>query len=112
ARTIRKSFGFASGDALMAVGIGCPVQEAKKLVYADGTDLENLDAAVPIGTTCRLCERLDCDQRAFPPLQYGLAVDENVRGRSFYVPANAPTPQTDAGRASARRGRAKARPTS
>ena len=87
ARTIRKSFGYASGDALMAVGIGCPVQQAKKLVYADGTDLDNLDAAVPIGTTCRLCERLDCDQRAFPPLQYGLAVDENVRGRSFYVPA-------------------------
>jgi predicted transcriptional regulator/DNA-binding XRE family transcriptional regulator len=89
ARTIRKSFGYASGDALMAVGIGCPVQDARKLIYADGTDLDNLDAAVPIGTTCRLCERLDCDQRAFPPLQYGLAVDENVRGRSFYVPADA-----------------------
>jgi predicted transcriptional regulator/transcriptional regulator with XRE-family HTH domain len=89
ARTIRKSFGYASGDALMAVGIGCPVQQARKLVYADGMDLDNLDAAVPIGTTCRLCERLDCDQRAFPPLQYGLAVDENVRGRSFYVPADA-----------------------
>src|SRR5437764_11256676 len=89
ARTIRKSYGYASGDSMMAVGIGCPVQEAKKLVYADGTDLENLDAAVPIGTTCRLCERLTCHQRAFPPLQYGLAVDENVRGRSFYVPADA-----------------------
>jgi predicted transcriptional regulator/DNA-binding XRE family transcriptional regulator len=90
ARTIRKSYGgYASGDSLMAVGIGCPVREARKLVYADGYDLENLDAAVPIGTTCRLCERLDCDQRAFPPLQYGLSVDENVRGRSFYVPAEA-----------------------
>src|SRR5947209_18361228 len=92
ARTIRKSFGYASGDALMAVGIGCPVQQARKLVYADGYDLDNLDAAVPIGTTCRLCERLDCDQRAFPPLQYGLAVDENVRGRSFYVPWSAGVP--------------------
>src|SRR4051794_5987100 len=89
ARTIRKSFGYASGDALMAVGIGCPVQQAPKLVYADGTDLGTLAAAVPIGTTCRLCERLECDQRAFPPLQYGLAVDENVRGRSFYVPTDA-----------------------
>lgn len=87
ARTIRKSFGFTSGDALMAVGIGCPVAEAKKLVYADGYDLDNLEAAVPIGTTCRLCERLDCDQRAFPPLQHGLVIDPNVRGRSFYVPA-------------------------
>jgi len=88
ARTIRKSYGgYASGDALMAVGIGCPVGEARNLVYADGYDLDNLDAAVPIGTTCRLCERLDCEQRAFPPLQYGLTIDENVRGRSFYAPA-------------------------
>jgi predicted transcriptional regulator len=87
ARTIRKSFGYASGDALMAVGIGCPVQTARKLVYADGCDLSNLDAAVPIGTTCRLCERLDCEQRAFPALQYGMTIDENVRGRSFYAPA-------------------------
>ena len=86
ARTIRKSFGFASGDALMAVGIGCPVSEASRIVYADGYDLKNLDAAVPIGTTCRLCERMDCDQRAFPPLQHGLTIDENVRGRSFYAP--------------------------
>src|SRR5438270_2124397 len=89
ARTIRKSGGYRSGDTLMAVGIGCPVRDAKKLVYADGVDLDNLDAAVPIGTTCRLCERLDCDQRAFPPLQQGLILDENVRGRSFYVPADA-----------------------
>jgi predicted transcriptional regulator len=86
ARTIRKSFGYASGDALMAVGIGCPVKDARKLVYADGYDLDNLDAAVPIGTTCRLCERVDCEQRAFPPMQHGLKVDENVRGRSFYAP--------------------------
>jgi predicted transcriptional regulator/transcriptional regulator with XRE-family HTH domain len=87
ARTIRKSFGFASGDALMGVGIGCPVSDARKLVYGDGYDLDNLDAAVPIGTTCRLCERMDCDQRAFPPLQHGITVDENIRGRSFYAPS-------------------------
>jgi hypothetical protein len=89
ARTIRKSFGYASGDALMAVGIGCPVNDARSIVYADGYDLDNLDAAVPIGTTCRLCERLDCDQRAFPPLQHGIVVDENIRGRSFYAPSEA-----------------------
>jgi predicted transcriptional regulator len=88
ARTIRKSFGYASGDALMAVGIGCPVKDARKLVYADGYDLDNMDAAVPIGTTCRLCERVDCEQRAFPPMQHGLKVDENVRGRSFYAPVD------------------------
>lgn len=96
ARTIRKSYGYASGDALMAVGIGCPVRDARKLVYADGYDLDNTEAAVPIGTTCRLCERLDCEQRAFPPLQHGLIVDENMRGRSFFAPVTltaAPPPR-------------------
>jgi predicted transcriptional regulator len=63
------------------------VDAARKLVYADGYDLDNLDAAVPIGTTCRLCDRLDCEQRAFPPLQHGFTIDENVRGASFYAPA-------------------------
>jgi predicted transcriptional regulator len=61
------------------------VRHARELIYADGVDLGNLDAAVPIGVTCRLCERMDCRQRAFPPLQRGLEVDENVRGLSFYV---------------------------
>ena len=92
ARTIRKSYGFASGDALMAVGIGCPVKDARKTVYADGYDLDNVEAAVPIGVTCRLCERANCEQRAFPPLQHGLKVDENVRGRSFYAPVEQEAP--------------------
>lgn len=87
ARTIRTSRGFAAGDTMMAVGIGCPVADARKLVYAGGYDLDNLDAAVPIGTTCRMCERLDCEQRAFPALQHGMTIDENVRGRSFFAPA-------------------------
>jgi predicted transcriptional regulator/transcriptional regulator with XRE-family HTH domain len=87
ARTVRKNYGgYGTPDTLMAVGIGCAIREAKKLVYADGCDLENLDAAVPIGTTCRLCERLDCEQRAFPPLQYGMKIDENFRGASFFAP--------------------------
>ncbi len=108
ARTIRKSFGYASGDALMAVGIGCPVNDARRIVYGDGYDLDNLDAAVPIGTTCRLCERMDCDQRAFPPLQHGIIVDENIRGRSFYAPSGdvaAPEPVRGAGSPTRRTGR-------
>ncbi len=91
ARTIRKSRGYGSGDTLMAVGIGCSIADARKLVYADGYDLSNLDAAVPIGTTCRLCERLDCEQRAFPALQWGMTIDENVRGRSFFAPVVGPS---------------------
>ena len=42
-------------------------------------------AAVPVGVGCRMCERMDCRQRAFPPLQDRLNVDVNVRGLSAYV---------------------------
>jgi predicted transcriptional regulator/transcriptional regulator with XRE-family HTH domain len=110
ARTIRKTFGgYNAPDTLMAVGIGCPVRDARKLVYADGYDLENLDAAVPIGTTCRLCERMDCEQRAFPPIQHGLTIDENVRGRSFYAPATVAEPAQASRLPVAKRGSKQAR---
>ncbi len=86
ARTVRKEGGgFRVPQSRLAIGLGCDVRYARELVYADGLQLANLDAAVPIGVTCRLCERMDCRQRAFPPLQHGLSVDENIRGLSFYV---------------------------
>ncbi|MGQ0552216.1 MAG: helix-turn-helix domain-containing protein [Planctomycetota bacterium] len=87
ARTVRREGGgFRVPQSRLAIGLGCEVRFARELVYADGVDLGQLEAAVPIGSTCRLCDRTDCRQRAFPPLQQRLAVDENVRGLSFYVP--------------------------
>ena len=44
------------------------------------------DAIVPVGPSCRLCDRLDCEQRAFPPLLHPLQVNEQLRGVSFYAP--------------------------
>jgi len=88
ARTVRQSLGgFGAAHPLLAISLGCEVSHARHLVYGDSLDLENPKAAVPIGITCRLCERLDCDQRAFPPIQRRLGIDENVRGASFYTPA-------------------------
>ena len=43
-------------------------------------------AAVPVGLSCRTCERIDCQARAFPALQHSATIDENVRGVSFYSP--------------------------
>jgi predicted transcriptional regulator len=31
---------------------------------------------------------MDCEQRAFPPLQHPLEVNEHVRGVSFYAPVD------------------------
>jgi predicted transcriptional regulator len=76
---------YHSPPALHAICLGCRVEFARDLVYSDGVDLENTAVAVPVGITCRLCERLDCEQRAFPPLQRTLHIDENQRGVSFYA---------------------------
>ena len=69
ARTIRKpGRGFREPDTYFAIGLGCEIASAGELVYADGLDLSDPEAAVPIGVNCRVCERTDCAQRAFPPL--------------------------------------------
>ncbi len=87
ARTVEKGArGHGAPQAVLAITLGCEVRYARQMVYADGIDLDNLESAVPIGTTCRLCERMDCRQRAVPPLQHPLHIDEHVRGISFYAP--------------------------
>lgn len=87
ARTVQSDRGgYHVPHTVHAIGMGCEVRYARELVYADGVDLDNLEAAVPVGVTCRMCERLDCEQRAFPALQHPLRVTENVRGVSFFAP--------------------------
>ena len=85
ARTVRQTLGgFGAAHPLLAISLGCEVRHTPNLVYGDGLDVHNPSAAVPIGITCRLCERTDCDQRAFPAIHRRLGIDENVRGSSFY----------------------------
>jgi len=88
----KESRGFHAQPPVQALGFGCQIQHARDVVYADGLDLESVEAARPIGITCRLCERMDCDDRAFPPLQTPLRVDENRRGVSFFAPVDDPGP--------------------
>jgi len=87
ARTVRReSGGFHAPRTVHALALGCELSDARRLVYADGVDLESREALVPVGPTCRLCDRMDCEQRAFPPLQHRLQIHEDVRGVSFYAP--------------------------
>jgi hypothetical protein len=84
ARTLQKDTGGYRGQhAMQAVGLGCEMGHAKELIYADGLRLDQ--PPVPVGVTCRLCERTDCEQRAFPPLQQSFKVEENLRRTSFYA---------------------------
>jgi predicted transcriptional regulator len=87
ARTIHKdSGGYHAQQPVQAIGLGCRIEHAREMVYSDGMDLENAQLATPVGVTCRLCERSDCEQRAFPSIRHPLQVDENVRGVSLYAP--------------------------
>lgn len=86
ARTVRRhSGGFRAPDSLYAVGIGCDAEHARRIVYADGLEVSG-EVAVPVGITCRLCDRSDCAARATAALHHPLQIDENVRGISFHAP--------------------------
>jgi predicted transcriptional regulator len=87
ARTVRKqSGGYKGSHTQLAILLGCEVAYARDMVYADGLNLDGGEGVIPVGPSCRLCDRMDCDQRAHPPVQYPLTVNENVRGVSFYAP--------------------------
>ena len=87
ARALRKgAFGHHAPHTMFAIALGCEIRHAHRLVYADGVNLASREAVVPVGITCRICERHDCEQRAFPAIQSPLRIDENVRGVSFYAP--------------------------
>ncbi|MFQ5346439.1 MAG: short-chain fatty acyl-CoA regulator family protein [Rhodothalassiaceae bacterium] len=85
ARTVRRSGGSHARPAQqLAIALGCDISYARRLVYADGHDLEN-PRVTPIGINCLLCERPDCSQRALPPLNRNFVVDERVRGLSPFA---------------------------
>jgi predicted transcriptional regulator len=64
-----------------AIGLGCELKYAPRLVYSAGLNLDKAEP-VPIGVNCRLCERTNCGQRAEPPLTRPLVLDETIRGVS------------------------------
>ncbi|RJF63828.1 helix-turn-helix domain-containing protein [Rhodopseudomonas palustris] len=71
-----------------ALGLGCEIRHASKLIYAAGMDLDKAEGT-PIGVNCRLCEREHCSQRAEPPITRTLILDENTRRASSFSFSNA-----------------------
>jgi len=78
ARTVDHSrSGFGTPGKTFAIGLGCDLRHAGKLVYARGLDLAHPEAAMPIGAGCKVCDRPSCPQRAFPPLGRAVRIDEH-----------------------------------
>ncbi|NKY89716.1 acetate metabolism transcriptional regulator RamB [Nocardia veterana] len=85
ARTVeRRATRYGQPSKTFAIGLGCELRHANRVVYADGLDL-NDPQATPIGAGCRVCERANCPQRAFPPLGKSLDISEHRSSISPYV---------------------------
>lgn len=81
ARDVSKTGGsFGAPVRRFAIALGCEVTHSDALIYADGMDLTSRQAFEPIGISCRICERTQCHQRAIPPLERRLQINENQRG--------------------------------
>ena len=86
ARTVEKGIGrFGQAKSVLSIGLGCEAKYAKEFVYTENLDISDKKMEIPIGVSCRTCDRLDCSQRAFPPLHKKFDVDINSRGVSVYV---------------------------
>ncbi len=88
ARTVsHNTGGFGAPTKTFAIGLGCDLLHADHLVYSQGLRLDDPRARTPIGAGCKICERPDCPQRAFPPIVKSLSVDENRGSFLPYAPA-------------------------
>jgi len=85
ARTVeRRPSRYGQPGKTFAIGLGCEVRHANRLVYSEGLNLSS-DNATPIGSGCRVCERDNCPQRAFPALGRALDLDEHRSTVSPYL---------------------------
>ncbi len=73
-----------------SIGLGTHADAAKHLAYAsdmpvaDQHDLERV--AIPVGVSCRFCERADCAQRAAPSYKFAFSVDEYTKKENVFSP--------------------------
>jgi len=70
-----------------SIGLGTHAENAKHMAYAD--DMPFVDPArqaTPVGTTCRFCERTDCNMRSAPSYRFALEVDQRLKKENFFSP--------------------------
>lgn len=83
ARTVAKpSLGYNKPKRYYAISIGCALPHSHRLVYADNMNLTNPKSVMPVGITCRLCDRPNCGHRAAPPPNQPTKRSSNTRNIS------------------------------
>ncbi|MEM1046821.1 MAG: short-chain fatty acyl-CoA regulator family protein [Pseudomonadota bacterium] len=83
-RTVdRPSFTRQHQDVRLAVAMGCGVEHVDAICYADAMSV-SAATTTKIGINCRVCPRIDCDQRAHHAFVLPDPVDERRRGATRY----------------------------
>jgi len=83
-RTVdRPSFARHSQDVRLAVAMGCSVEHMRAIGYSD-TLVATSAPVTEVGINCRVCPRVNCDQRAHHAMILSDPVDENRRGATRY----------------------------
>ncbi len=83
-RTVdRPTFTRHRQDVRLAVAMGCAVEHAGEIGYAESV-APTAETVVPIGINCRVCPRSNCDQRAHQALILSQPFDERRRGATRY----------------------------
>lgn len=80
---VKPSGSYAKTPRRYAVALGCEESQAPDFVYADGLRTDGI--ATRIGSSCRICPRQDCDQRAFPPAGSEIHIEADARGAVPYA---------------------------
>lgn len=75
--------GYRAPSKKFAIGLGCDLLNAGRLVYSQGIAQNDPATRTLIGAGCKVCERAGCPQRAFPPLAKALVIDDR---RSSFAP--------------------------
>lgn len=84
ARTVdRPTFERHGQDNRLAVAMGCTINHAPEIGYAEGIALQGAPAT-PIGINCRICPRAGCEQRAHHASLLTTPVDATRRGATRY----------------------------
>ena len=81
ARTVTAGGGaYGAARVERAIALGCAEDQAGKLVYTQGEDAIGPERATPIGVTCRLCHRVQCQARSAPPIGRTILSDAHRQG--------------------------------
>lgn len=84
ARTVTRHIGsYSEPAARFAIGLGCDIAYAPRLIYARALDLTQI-RPTPVGVNCYLCERQNCASRAYPPINRPFRFSERERGISSF----------------------------